>query len=378
MRIGIDCRLWNETGVGRYTRNLVKNLQIADKSNEYTLFVLSKDYESIKYYVLSSKYHNWKIVRTNIRWHTVEEQLKFPNILNKENLDLMHFPYISAPFFYSKPFVVTIHDLIPLHFPTGEASTLPLPLYKIKLLGYKFILSAAAKKAKKIITVSNATKKEIIDHLKADPNRVVVAYEGVSFNSKFKIQNSKFKIQKYFLYAGNVFPHKNIDRLLEAFNLLVFQHSEISLVMVGKEDYFYKRLKDKVRSMGLQKSVLFYGEVSDEELVSLYRNAKALIMPSLMEGFGLPVLEAMANKCLVLGSNIPALGEICGDGAIYFDPYDINDIARKMKEVYYDNTYHHRDKIKKGLERSKKFSWEKMAKETLKIYESSTCVRSGE
>jgi len=166
--------------------------------------------------------------------------------------------------------------------------------------------------------------------------------------------------------VGNAFPHKNLDKLLEAFKIL---NSDINLVFVGKEDYFYKRLKNKVQRMGLEKHVIFLQNISDEELSGLYQNAKALILPSLMEGFGLPALEAMANKCFVLASDIPSLREVCGDAATYFDPKNAQDISEKMKDVLSSNNI---DKIEKGLQRVKNFSWEKMAKETLKVYES--CV----
>src|SRR3990172_10967707 len=166
MKIGIDTRLWGETGVGRYIRNLVSELSKIDFKNSYVLFALNKNEKKIKSAIRNSQF----VIRlTDIKWHTLEEQLRFPAILNKENLDLVHFPYFSVPIFYDKPLVVTIHDLILHHFPTGEASTLPSPFYWLKLIGYKFVISNAAKKAKKIITVSNATKKEIIDHLKVDP-----------------------------------------------------------------------------------------------------------------------------------------------------------------------------------------------------------------
>jgi len=395
VRIGIDCRLWNESGVGRYIRNLVEQLLIIDKINQYVLFVLPKDEGSIKYQALSSKYTNWKIVKADIRWHSLEEQLWFPSILEKENLDLVHFPYVSVPIFYNKPFVVTIHDLIPYHFPTGEASTLPPYLYKAKLIGYKFVISQAARKAKKIITVSNATKGEIVDHLKVDPSKVVVTYEGVDQkirNSKSEIrnnfQNTKYKIQntKYFLYVGNAYPHKNLDNLIEAFDLLCHpklvsgsqsnrdsdrRGNDIKLILVGREDYFYRRLKEKVHKMNLEKDIKFLGEIGDEELANLYKNALALVMPSFMEGFGLSALEAMANECLVLASDISSLKEICGDAAVYFDPYDVKDMLKKMVNIYHSNdTYHYFDHVRRGFERARVFSWKKMAKETLKIYES--------
>ncbi len=178
------------------------------------------------------------------------------------------------------------------------------------------------------------------------------------------------EFEKYFLYVGNAYPHKNLDRLLQALNILISQYPNISLVLVGKEDYFYKRLKEKVKKMNLEKSVLFCGQVSNEELISLYRNAKALVMPSLMEGFGLPGLEAMANKCLVLASDVPALREIYSDAAVYFNPVDIDDIRKKMEDVCFNDLNHFSQNIEKGLQRVKLFSWEKMAKETLRVYES--------
>lgn len=373
MRIGIDCRLWSETGIGRYIRNLIKELQIVDVKNEYVMFVLSKDYENLKNQTSNLK--NWKIVKADIRWHTLKEQLKFPKILNKENLDLVHFPYFSFPIFYNRAFVVTIHDLIVNHFPTGQASTLPFPIYNLKLLGYKFVISQAAKKARKIITVSNATKEEIVDHLGINPQKITVAYEGADDAiSKIKDQKSKTQIknQKYFLYVGNAYPHKNLERLILAFNILISQYPNISLVLVGKEDYFYKRLKKKTRAVGLCKKVVFLQNVSDGELFSLYKNAIALIMPSLMEGFGLTALEAMANNCLVLASDIPPLRETCGNAALYFNPLSIDELTDKLNMLTSHTTeYGWLEKIRrKGIERARKFSWRKMAKETLWVYNS--------
>ena len=403
MKIGIDARLWNETGVGRYIRNLIEQLLILDKKNNYYFFVLPKDEKNIKSQI--SKIKNkwkmengkWKIVRADVKWHTIKEQLEFSKILNRENLDLMHFPYFSVPILYNRPFIVTIHDLIIDHFPTGQASTLSFPIYNLKLLGYKFIIRQAARKAKKIITVSNATKEEVVDHLGVDEDKVVVTYEGVDqeiISSKSQITNKnltlrlrsgqELKIKNYFLYVGNAYPHKNLERLLKAFNL--FCHPELvsgsqlsrdsdlrqndtKLVLVGKEDYFYNRLKEKVKEMGLSDEVIFLQNVSDEELSSLYQNALALIIPSLMEGFGLPALEAMANHCFVLTSDIPAIKEICQDSAIYFDPYNTENIAEKMEDVCSNGLNQLNKKIEDGFCLSKKFSWEKMARETLKIYE---------
>jgi len=385
MRIGIDCRLWSESGVGRYIRNLLQELAVIDSKNEYVLFIQNIDAQNLKSHPpagglnLKSKLEagKWKIVKVNIKWHSLDEQIKFPQILNRENLDLMHFPYFSVPIFYNKPFIVTIHDLILDHFPTGEASTLPLPFYKLKQLGYKFVISRAVKKAKKIITVSNSTKSEIVDHFKVNPDKVVVTYEGTIENSKVKSQNSKlqFKIQnlapkQYFLYVGNAYPHKNLDRLAQAIEALKPKIPDIKLILVGKEDYFYKRLKEKVKRKKLEENIIFFGEATDEELVSLYKEAKALVFPSLMEGFGLPAIEAMANKCLVLASDIPAFNEICQDSAVYFDPLNVNNISSVLNNVIDGDKVQYSNLIKKGFERVEIFQWKKMAEETLLVYSS--------
>ena len=372
MRIGIDARLWDQTGVGRYVRNLVQHLGKIDKKNTYFLFCLEQDCENIKSQISNLKYDNFRIIGVSIKWHSIFEQINFPRVLNSYDIDLMHFPYFSVPIFYNKPFVVTIHDLIVHHFPTGKASTLVFPVYETKLLGYKLVIKKAAQKAKKIIAVSNATKEEIIDHLKVQEDKIQVIYEGADDKVKFKVQSSRFKVAgQYFLYVGNAYPHKNLERLIEAFSAVNKQRTinkELKLVLVGKNDFFYKRLEEKV---GKEKnsSVEFLHDITDSELSELYSKAAALILPSLMEGFGLPILEAMSNNCPVLASDIPSLREIGQDAVIYFDPFSVSDI-RKNLELIIRNSQLREKLIKRGLEISKQFSWEKTASDTLALYES--------
>ncbi len=368
MRIGIDGRLWNESGVGRYTRNLVRNLVEIDKKNDYVLFVQGDDSEHIQQEELSNSNGSWKLVAADIHWHTLSEQFNFPQLLQKEKIDLMHFPYFSVPIFYDRPFVVTIHDLILHHFSTGQASTLPLPLYKFKLSGYKYVVAQAAKRASKIITVSESVKEEIIKHLKVPKTKVVVTYEGVDEQVSIK-NNLPSRISgTYFLYVGNAYPHKNLGRLIEAFSEMLQTKSELKLVLVGREDYFYKRLMKHVYTLGLQQSILFLRFVSDSELAGLYQHAAGLVVPSLMEGFSLPPLEAMSQNCLPIVSAIDVHQEICKDAAIYFNPEDKADIAKKMMNVL-DEKMKTKTYIEKGHQRVMEFSWSTMAKQTLAIYQ---------
>ena len=177
--------------------------------------------------------------------------------------------------------------------------------------------------------------------------------------------------EKYFLYIGNAYPHKNLERLIEAISSIKYQVSGIKLVLVGHEDFFYKKLKEKVREMKLERNVIFYEPAKREELTNLYQKALALVFPSLMEGFGLPAVEAMANNCLVLASDIPVFREILDEAVGYFNPQDSKNIAEKLKEVYLNPLPY--DFLKtKAKSLVKKYSWDKLARETLKAYQEIT------
>jgi glycosyltransferase involved in cell wall biosynthesis len=368
MKIGIDARFWNETGVGRYIRNLVAQLQIIDKTNQYVLFVNQKD-------DINLKSENWKLIPVDIHWHSIREQIEFPKLLQKENLDLMHFPYFSIPIFYNKPFVVTIHDLILHHFATGEATTKSKLIYKGKLLSYKFIIKTAAQKAEKIIAVSQATKHEIVDHLHVPAEKIEVSYEGIDAKITSEARKPTSEIQNYFLHVGNLYPHKNSELLLHAFQALKDQNNPVKLVIVGRTDFFLKRFKLQVKQKQLEEQILFLGEVSDAELSYLYQHAQALITSSLMEGFDLPAAEAMANDCLVLASDIPVHREICQDAGIYFQSNNLRDLVLQLNQISQNGKKDYKKNREAGLALVREYSWEKMAKQTKKIYEDCVSLR---
>lgn len=368
MRIGIDARLWQQTGVGRYIRNLAINVLRLDKKNTYVIFILPKDEDLISSEL--TKFSNVKLVNADVSWHTISEQLKFPGIIKKQKLDLMHFTYFSVPILYSGKFVITIHDLIIHHYSTGKASTKSLPVYHLKRFFYKKIVQVSAGKAKKIIAVSKATKHEIIDHLNVSPDKVEVIYEGVTELGTGISSKINFP---YILYVGNLYPHKNVERVLVAFSKST-KPSGAKFVIVGKRDFFRKNTEDKVRELGIEKEVIFTNEISDNLLNSYYSQASATIVPSLMEGFGLPALEAMKNNCLVICSDIPSLVEVCEGAAIYFDPNDTSSIKEAIEKSFEAK---YKNKIEEGKKRVALFSWKNMAKQTLDIYESSTGLRQG-
>lgn len=361
-KIGIDARLWNESGVGRYIRSLVNGIDDRKTEDEYTIFLTKDTYNSINF-------KNPKITKkgADIRWHTISEQWKMKKLLEGEKLDLVHFPYFSYPVFYNRPFVITIHDLIIDNFPTGVASSLPYPLYKLKHFGYKNIVKKAVSNSKKIIVPSNATAEDLIAAYKVNKNKIKVIYEGFDPLISGSKNAKKLVSKNYILYVGNAYPHKNLQKLFEAFSALR-KMLDIDLVCIGRNDFFYERLK-KNKTQG----IFFLHDVDDSALFDYYTNARLFVMPSLMEGFGLPLLEAMNLSCPVIASDTKALKEIGGDACLYFDPYDSSEIAKAAKKVLVDEN--EREKlIKNGKIQSKKYSWDKCIDETLRVYESCNSV----
>lgn len=369
MKIGIDCRLWNQTGVGRYIRNLVYGIERTEYKHTYVLYFLQKDYNTVHF-------KNPLIEKrvADIRWHSLEEQMKFPKLLEKDQLDLMHFTYYSVPVLYGRPFVLTLHDVIISHFDTGQASTLSYPVYKAKRAAYSFVLSKATKHAKKIIVPLEATKKEVVKLYPETGNKIVVTPEGFDLRliHKSKISSHVQDVldSKYFLYVGNAYPHKNLSSLMQAFSSFRSQDtSDTKLVLVGKDDYFYKKLRTQ-----FSKDIIHLTNVSDYELGQLYRRAQALTLPSLMEGFGLPALEALSVGCLVAVSDIPAFREVCGTSAIFFNPHDVSKIQEMFNNILTMSENKKEVYITKGKNQAKKFSWDIMVQQTREVYESSISI----
>lgn len=363
MNIGIDARLYNEKGLGRYIRNLIANLQKIDKQNTYYIFLLEKDFKDIK---LSK---NFVKVLADFRWYTVKEQTHFPKILNQYNLDLLHVPHFNVPIFYRGKIVVTIHDLIHQHVDTKGSSTHNLLIHTVKKLGYKKVFGAAIKRSLKIITVSEFVKKQLEDEWKVPSKKITVTYEGVDenfgkFESKDVLKENNIK-PPYIFYVGNAHPHKNIAELIEAFFELRKKYQYLQLVLSGEDNFFWP----KIRKAYKNPNIIYTGKVTDEELVTLYKNAQCFVTASLEEGFGLPLLEAFSLGCPVVSSNRGSLPEVGSDAAIYFDPKNQEDMIEKIQKIL-NNQALRKDLIEKGKKRVRDFSWGKMAEETLKIYKS--------
>jgi glycosyltransferase involved in cell wall biosynthesis len=369
MRIGIDARFFGPAGkgLGRYTQKLITYLEKIDKQNEYFILLRKNNWDD---YQPASR--NFQKVLADYRWYTLAEQLGLPPRIARLKLDIMHFTHFNVPWLFRGKFIVTIHDLILTKFPTARATTLGPMWYKIKHAAYQMVIRRAVHKADKIIAVSHFTKQDIINHFGVSGDKIVVTYEAVDPPQKIREGSrdilAKFHIkQPYLLYVGNVYPHKNAEGLLQAFHEVLNDKPNLSLVMVGREDYFFQRIKKEAEVLGLSPRVVFPGFVTDADLPCLYASASVYVFPSFYEGFGLPALEACSYGTPVAASRSSCLPEILGQAAEYFDPQDIHDMARVIRRLLDDQGLTNQLR-QRGFRQVGKFSWSAMAARTLDLY----------
>lgn len=369
MLIGIDARFFGllGKGLGRYTQKLIEHLEAVDGENQYVVFLRKENFDE---YQPFNK--NFRKVLADYRWYSFAEQIFFPRLLNKYKFDLVHFPHFNVPILYRRKFALTIHDLILLHFPTIRATRLNPLFYWLKYLAYKWTIGSAIARAKSIIAVSEFTKNDIIGQYPKAKEKILVTYEAsddlcrISNVQPHLILEKCGIIKPYLLYVGNAYPHKNLEKLIDAFELVLMRYPNMQLALVGKEDFFYKRLKQYSVKKNIA-GVHFLGFVSDQDLDVLYRFADAYVFPSLYEGFGLPPLEAMAKGAVVVSSDHACMKEVLGDSALFVDARSAESFASGVSKVFEDKALR-QDLIQKGYQQIKKYSWEKMALETLEIY----------
>ncbi len=439
-RILIDGRF---IGVGesmtRYCLEIVEGILGLDKESEYTLLIRPAGESVIQKSKIKDQNDNLKIKVLNIAHYSIGEQTELLNYLNKENFDLVHFIQFNHPIRYKGKFVVTIHDL-----------TLFGHLHRQRLhkrIAFGMVMKSAVKNSAQIITVSETSKKDIVESYKVDPDKITVTHLAVESKYNLKLKSQKQKICEfkekygiagdYILYTGMWKKHKNLVRMLKAYEKLIqkskikdqkdnlkLTNSEASchceedvdltatkqscvtipqLVLVGKIDKdepevvtLINDINRRISNIKCQisneisnvqysntkelspvtyhlKPIVCTGFVEEEELPIAYAGALFYVIPSLSEGFGLPPLEAMSCGTPVISSDISAMPEILGSAAIYFDPYNIDDIAEKMAEMASSQKL--RDEYsQKGLEQVAKYNWQSTVRETFMVYKDSLSI----
>ncbi|WP_418626570.1 glycosyltransferase family 4 protein [Anaerosinus sp.] len=355
-KICIDCRMIAHSGIGTYIKNLLPRI-ISCMENTY--FFLIGDSSILNRMLSNIDDHKYEIIHTNIAIFSLKEQWKLVSLI-PHGIDLYWCPNFNVPLLYKKKTLVTIHDVFHLAMPNLVGGW-------HKYYYAYFLLLIASKRSSKILTVSNFTKNEIMKYLKVVPDKIVSIPLGVD---KKWLVNSNEKIvffdKPYILFVGNIKPNKNILGLIRAFSLLKGK-SNLNLIIVGKKDGFstgdnsfrkeYLNSKDRI---------FFTGYISDEKLKEYYINAEVLVFPSLYEGFGLPILEAMASGCPVIASDRASIPETAGDAVIYCNPESPLDIAKKILIVY-ENKKLKEEMIKKGKVYVRNFQWGKCSSSTVEI-----------
>ena len=364
MRIAIDARKLHDFGIGTYIRNLLRQLAKLDGESEYVLLCQERDCA-----LAAALGRNFRAVTDNSPPYSLREQVSIPLALRRERADVFHAPHYVLPVLSGSRSVVTIHDCIHLMFPQ----------YLPNRAAYAYAQAsiwAATHKASRILTVSESSKRDILRFFDVPPERIAVIHNAI--DERFREQppesemvrvRERYELQGTFvLYAGNVKPHKNLERLIEAFHLVRQSGlDDVKLVIIGDEVSKYAELRRAVHRYNLHKYVRFLGYMPDETLAVLYRLTSVFVFPSLYEGFGLPPLEAMASGAPVVTSNVSSLPEVAGEAAVLVDPYDPQSIADGIRRVLTEPEL--REELRaRGLRRANEFSWEQSIRRVRQIY----------
>jgi glycosyltransferase involved in cell wall biosynthesis len=365
MRVAIDARKIHDFGIGTYIRNLLRHLARVDHTSEFVLLCGEADLG-----VAAQLGPNFRAVLEPSPNYSIREQVHVPWVLRREKPDVYHAPHYVLPAGVRCPSVVTIHDCIHLMFPQYLPNRLAYAYARAQMW-------SAARRSDCILTVSEASKRDILHLFNVPPEKIVVVYNAI--DSHFSVTPSEEAVARvreryqldhqFVLYVGNIKPLKNLVRLIEAFDELRRNDLEdLKLLIIGDQISKTPALRRAVHRHKLHKHVRFLGYLSDDQLAILYRLASVFVFPSLYEGFGLPPLEAMASGTPVVTSNVSSLPEVVGDAAVLVDPYDVDALVDGLRRVLTNPTLA-AEMRRKGIERAREFSWERSVAKTWAVYQ---------
>jgi glycosyltransferase involved in cell wall biosynthesis len=365
MKIGIDAREFvsgQMTGIGRYLWHFLQYATTSNYPHEYVLFCNQEtkipfDLPKLKSVIITENITpNW-------------DQILLPLNIAREKIDVFLTPYFKAPFFLSSNVVLIINDLIPLLFPEEHRL--------FKRIYFRFMCGMAARRATRIITISANSRDDIVKYLRLPADKIEIVHLGVEerFRSPdIRIEETRRKYalpQKFILYLGNLSPHKNVQGLIKSYAALPVNLREQYKLVLGapKSGIYFPYIKKAIKEMELNQDVLFTGFIEDKDLPAVYHTSSLFAFPSLYEGFGLPPLEAMACGCPVVSSNTSSMPEVLGDAALFFNPYNVEEMSLVIRQMLEDENLRSRFR-QKGLERVKLFTSDKMTNRILNVIES--------
>ncbi len=359
---GNDANVIEQVGVSVYTLNLLNFFQKkSDINTQFRIFLRTSPLESMP---KPSEFFQYKVIKAKFMWSQIFLPIEL--YLNSK-VDVFFSPAHYSPRFSPSPTVVTIHDLAYFYYPD---EFLKNDLFKLKNWTQYSIENAS-----KVIAVSKTTKRDLTKFYNIPDSKINVIYNGYEKKQTspnhfrtFPLKTYELEPQKYILYVGTLQPRKNIQTLIKAYKTFHEKNTDYKLVLVGKKGWLYENIFDEVRNLKISNSVIITGYLLDSEVTELYKYAYCYVLPSLYEGFGIPLLEAMSQDCPVISSFSSSLPEVGGEACIYFDPENVNGLVDDLFSL--ENSTLRRELIKKGRERIKLFSWEKCAEETLKVIKS--------
>lgn len=370
MRIGVDARvILKYPGLGRYCLNILRGLADIDKKNSYTVFSLSP----------ISLGHDDRVAVRVVSYPVLSFKTfyAFSRTVNEYGFDLFFAPFQIAPLALNCPMVTVIHDMMDLLY-ADAFSHHPLPVRLGLKAFFRYAIPRTVSRSRTLIAVSESTRKQVLDYFPVRPDKVVTVLEGVeaSFTAGCSPEvlmsvRKKYNLPgRFILYLGSIKPYKNLAGVIEAFALLRGKHGikDVDLIIAGLKHYGADDIQKKVIKHGLQSSVRRIGFVEEADLPAVYRLADVFFFPSLWEGFGLPALEAMACGTPVITSNTSSMPEVVGEAGMQVDPRDHQGMADGLMRVLADETLRKSMSVQ-GLERAKRFSWNKAAEETLSVLE---------
>jgi glycosyltransferase involved in cell wall biosynthesis len=365
MKIAIDARIIN-TSTGRYVERLLHYLEEVDKVNDYYILVPKKD---LAFYKPRSP--KFKVIEADFANYSLAEQLGLLKLLNQLRPDLVHFCMPQQPVLYRGTHVTTVHDLTLLNTYNSDKNYV---VYKIKQLIGRFVFRHVAHSSARIITPSKYTRDAYVAFAGVSPDKVAVTYEGSDVSTVKPKAYKQLEGKKFLMYVGQQSGYKNIRRLIQAHQQLRQDHPDLLLVFVGRlsgrNGAPLVTNREWAQAQGCQ-GIIYTDFLPDEQLLWLYQHCATYVFPSLMEGFGLPGLEAMAAGAPVASSNATCLPEVYKDAAHYFDPINVDDMVSKINAVLTDSKLRS-TLLANGKKVVARYSWKRMAEQTLDVYNQAT------
>jgi glycosyltransferase involved in cell wall biosynthesis len=371
MHIGLNAHLlslgenYRGAGISWYIFNLLRQLAEVETPHELSVYLGERRFKD-ESGMLSLRYSRWSTQNPLAR--IVWEQTILPWELQRTQVDLLHAMAFAGPILSHVPMVVTIYDLSFLRFPEAFR-----PFNRWYLSQFTKL---SARRARRLIAISESTRRDVVRYFGVPEDQVDVVYCGVDpwFRPLEAEQQERFRRayalpDKYILFLGTLEPRKNLDRLVSAYSHWCRAESGVPpLVIAGARGWYYQTVLDLVRTLGLEDMVVLLGYVPQQDLPSLYSSAQMFVYPSLFEGFGLPVLEAMAAGVPVITSNVSSLPEVAGDAGVLVDPTDVEGLAAAIGSLWRDPD-RRRSLSSAGIEQASRFSWSDAAQKTMSVYE---------